>query len=86
MHQKEGVLELLIGYHLLEGTLVKLKKPLAVLEHRHIARDTDMSDAGEPGASASPSAADGSGAGPASASGEPCIPVPTVEHKVWHPY
>ncbi|KAK9828101.1 hypothetical protein WJX81_004331 [Elliptochloris bilobata] len=26
---KEGMLELLIGYHLLEGTVVKLKKPLA---------------------------------------------------------
>lgn len=30
--QKAGVVELQIGYHLLEGKIIALKKPLAVLE------------------------------------------------------
>jgi hypothetical protein len=30
--QKAGVVELQIGYHLLEGKIITLKKPLAVLE------------------------------------------------------
>lgn len=78
--QKAGVLELRIGYHLLEGGVEKLKKPLAVLEKRAIPRDEDMDDG------AGPSACSGSAA-PGEwlydAEGLPRVPQPGVEYKAW---
>ena len=72
------MLELRIGYHLLEGGVEKLKKPLAVLEKRAIPRDADMDDGAGP-SSCSGSAA--SGEWQYDAEGLPRVPQPSVEYK-----
>ena len=72
------MLELRIGYHLLEGGVEKLKKPLAVLEKRAIPRDADMDDGAGP-SSCSGSAAPGEWQ--YDAEGLPRVPQPSVEYK-----
>ena len=72
------MLELRIGYHLLEGAVEKLKKPLAVLEKRAIPRDMDVDEG--PG----PSACSGQAASHEwqyDAEGLPRVPQPSVEYK-----
>jgi hypothetical protein len=75
-------MELVIGYHLLEGTAVKLKKPLAVLEKRAGAADTGMAEADPPSASGNPAATGERTACSGAGQPRPLAPALSVEYKV----